>query len=204
MKPETLPSSLPASGADCDLDDSILLERLKLDDAEAYSILVKRHLDYAFALALRMLRNPADAEDVAQESLVKAWTHRHSWQSGRAKFSTWLYQVVFNRCIDLERRPKEMCVDDVAEPKDGRPNAETSMHRRQVYDSLEDAIATIPVQQRAALTLSYYNGMGNGEIALVLGTSRQAVEGLVKRGRQKLRERLRHSEYDIRQIFADD
>ncbi len=78
------------------------------------------------------------------------------------------------------------------------------MHRRQVYDSLEDAIATIPVQQRAALTLSYYNGMGNGEIALVLGTSRQAVEGLVKRGRQKLRERLRHSEYDIRQIFADD
>lgn len=204
MKSQVLSSSPLVSNDDCDLDDDTLLERMKLDDTGAYSILVKRHLDYAFALALRMLRNPTDAEDVAQESLVKAWTHRHSWQSGRAKFSTWLYQVVFNRCIDIERRPKGECLDDVTEPEDKRPDTVATIHRRQVYDSLEDALATVPVQQRAALTLSYYRGMGNAEIALVLGTTRQAVEGLVKRGRQKLRERLRHSERDIRQIFVDD
>lgn len=184
-------------------DDDFLLERMKADDADAYRVLVERHVDRAYAVALRMLRNVADAEDVAQDALVKAWTHRHGWQAGKAKFSTWLYRVVFNRCIDLSRRPANSCIDDVAEPLDDQPDSVDSIHRRQVYDRLGEAMATMPAQQRAALTLAYFDDMGNGEIADILGTTVQAVESLLKRGRQGLRERLRRSEHDVRQVFAE-
>lgn len=204
MKSEISPHSLPLSGGHSDLDDDALLERIKLDDVAAYRVLVERHLDRAFALALRTLRNPADAEDVAQESLVKAWTHRHSWQPGRAKFSTWLHRVVLNRCIDVLRAPQGACIDDVAEPEDETPSVVTSIYRHQIFNRLEGALGSIPVQQRVALTLSYYNEMGNAEIACVLDTTVQAVESLLKRGRSQLRERLRRSERDIRQIFVED
>jgi RNA polymerase sigma-70 factor (ECF subfamily) len=203
MMPQTSLHSRPTAAPATELDDDALLERMKADDSEAYRILVERHVDRAYALALRTLRNPADAEDVAQEALVKAWTHRHSWQPGKAKFSTWLYRVVFNRCIDLKRMPSSACLDDVAEPEDDCPDSVDSIHRRQVYGRLEDALATMPEQQRAALTLAYFDEMGNAEIATVLGTTVQAVESLLKRGRQGLRERLRRSERDIRHIFAE-
>lgn len=203
MMPQTSLHSRPTAALATELDDDALLERMKADDSEAYRILVERHVDRAYALALRTLRNPADAEDVAQEALVKAWTHRHSWQPGKAKFSTWLYRVVFNRCIDLKRMPSNACLDDVAEPEDDCPDSVDSIQRRQVYGRLEDAMATMPDQQRAALTLAYFDEMGNSEIAAVLGTTVQAVESLLKRGRQGLRERLRRSERDIRHIFAE-
>lgn len=204
MMPHTSPQSRPATAAaSLDVDDDTLLERMKADDADAYRLLVERHVDRAYALALRTLRNPTDAEDVAQEALVKAWTHRHSWQPGKAKFSTWLYRVVFNRCIDLKRMPSSACIDDVAEPEADQPDSVDTIHRSQVYSRLEDAMATMPEQQRAALTLAYFDDMGNSEIATVLGTTVQAVESLLKRGRQGLRERLRRSERDIRHIFAE-
>lgn len=203
MMTQTSPQSRKAAAPDMEVDDDTLLERMKADDAEAYRVLVERHVDRAYALALRTLRNPTDAEDVAQEALVKAWTHRHSWQPGKAKFSTWLYRVVFNRCIDLKRMPSSANIDDVLEPEDDAPDSIDTIHRRQIYDRLGDAMATMPEQQRAALTLAYFDDMGNAEIAQVLGTTVQAVESLLKRGRQGLRERLRRSERDIRHIFAE-
>ncbi|MGE5517208.1 MAG: sigma-70 family RNA polymerase sigma factor [Bacteroidota bacterium] len=203
MMTQTSLHSRPAAALDVEADDDTLLERMKADDADAYRILVERHVDRAYALALRTLRNPTDAEDVAQDALIKAWTHRHSWQAGKAKFSTWLYRVVFNRCIDLKRMPSNSCIDDVSEPEDDTPDSVDTIQRRQVFDRLGDALSTMPEQQRAALTLAYFDEMGNAEIAAVLGTTVQAVESLLKRGRQGLRERLRRSERDIRHIFAE-
>lgn len=203
MMTQTSLHSRPAAALDIEADDDTLLERMKADDADAYRLLVERHVDRAYALALRTLRNPTDAEDVAQEALIKAWTHRHSWQAGKAKFSTWLYRVVFNRCIDLKRMPSNSCIDDVSEPEDDTPDSVDTIQRRQVFDRLGDALSTMPEQQRAALTLAYFDEMGNAEIATVLGTTVQAVESLLKRGRQGLRERLRRSERDIRHIFAE-
>lgn len=203
MTTQATQRSLPKAASLTEADDDLLLERMKADDADAYRMLVERHLDRAYALALRMLRNVADAEDVAQDCLVKAWTHRHTWQAGRAKFSTWLYRVVVNRCIDLARAPVNACIDDVAEPVDDRRDAVDNIHRGQVFGRLEQAIGLLPDQQRAALTLAYFDDLGNGEIAAILGTTVSAVESLLKRGRQTLRERLRRSERDVCQILAE-
>jgi len=183
-------------------DDEGLLDRMRADDTEAYRELVERHIDRAYALALRILRSAADAEDVTQDAFIKTWQNRHAWQSGKAKFSTWLYRVIVNRCIDLKRAPRGQWIEQVPEPADDKEDAPTTIHKRQVFGQLDRALARLPAQQRTALALSYYEEMSNGAIAQVMGTSIGAVESLLKRGRQRLRELLKRSERDVRIVLA--
>jgi RNA polymerase sigma-70 factor, ECF subfamily len=190
-------SSLPAFA------DEQLLERLRDDDEDAYRILVGRHIDRAFALALRILKNRADAEDVTQDAFVKAWIHRKNWQTGRARFSTWLYRVIVNRCIDIQRSPRNEWIDEVPEPADAAEDSVTTIHRRQVHGRLEDAMGRLPTQQRVAVVLSYFEDLSNTEIASVMNTSLSAVESLLKRGRQRLRELLKTSETEVRRFLGD-
>ena len=197
------PSIVPVVEIDDDTDDA-LLQRIAGNDETAFRLLVERHIDRGYALALRILDNRADAEDVVQDTLLKVWTHRGRWEPGRAKFSTWLYRVVTNRCIDLLRQPKNADVEQIPEPADGAPDAETAIHRNEVNDMLEAAMARLPDQQRVAVVLSYHDNMSNAEIADVMETTVSAVESLLKRGRQQLRKLLRRSERDIRQSLADD
>lgn len=184
-------------------EDEELLNRLALNDEAAFRILVERHIDRAFGIALRIIGSRADAEDVVQDTMLKVWTHRGRWQHGRAKFSTWLYRVVTNRCIDLHRRPRTDNVDAVPEPADAQPDVVSTMQRDEVTHMLENAMQRLPEQQRVAVILSYHENMSNGEIAEVMDTTVAAVESLLKRGRQQLRDLLRRHEPDIRHSFTD-
>jgi RNA polymerase sigma-70 factor (ECF subfamily) len=184
-------------------EDQPLLDRLAASDEAAFRELVQRHIDRAFGLAVRILGGKADAEDVVQDTFLKVWIHRGDWQHGRAKFSTWLYRVVTNRCIDFRRRPRNDDVDAIPEPMDSRPDAVSTMHRHQVSTILDEAIKRLPEQQRIALILSYHEDMSNADIAEVMETTVSAVESLLKRGRQQLRAILRSNEGDIRQSFTD-
>jgi RNA polymerase sigma-70 factor, ECF subfamily len=197
------PDSMPATD-DCVVDeDKDLLDRLAENDEIAFRGLVERHIDRAYAIALRILGNAADAEDVVQDTMLKVWTHRGRWQHGRAKFSTWLYRVVSNRCIDLRRKPRTENVDAVPEVADAKPDASSVIERNEVNNLLEVAMQRLPEQQRLAVILSYHENMSNGEIAEVMDTTVAAVESLLKRGRQQLRELLRRHERDIRTAFTD-
>lgn len=198
-RPKDIPeiaSALGAPEAATDVDAELLL-RLAANDEAAFRLLVERHIDRAFGIALRLLGSRADAEDVVQDTMLKIWTHRGQWEPGRAKFSTWLYRVVTNRCIDLRRRPRTDNVDAVPEPMDGTPDAFNTMQRDEVTKLLETAMQRLPEQQRVAVILSYHQNMSNGEIAEVMSTTVAAVESLLKRGRQQLREILRRHEPDI-------
>lgn len=186
-----------------DRDDE-LLRLIALSDETAFRQLVERHVDRAYALALRILRNAADAEDVVQDTLLKIWTHRGSWETGRAKFTTWLYRVVTNRCLDMRRRPQTEGMENLPEIIDEQPDALTALHRHEVNDLLTREMGRLPDQQRVALILSYYDDFSNAQIAEIMETTVSAVEALLKRGRQHLRKHLRRSERDIRQSFTDD
>jgi len=184
-------------------EDKELLDRLAANDEAAFRLLVARHIDRAYAIALRIVESRADAEDVVQDTLLKVWTHRGRWEHGRAKFSTWLYRVVTNRCIDLRRRPRTENVDTVPEVADTKPDATSVIERNEVTSMLEAAMQRLPEQQRVAVILSYHENMSNGDIADVMETTVAAVESLLKRGRQQLREMLRRHERDIRHSFTD-
>jgi len=184
-------------------EDEPLLRRLAEDDEAAFRQLVERHIDRAYGIALRIVGSRADAEDVVQDTLLKVWTHRGRWQHGRAKFSTWLYRVITNRCIDLRRQPRTDDVDAIPEPADARPDATSAMQRNEVTGMLEKAMQQLPEQQRIAVILSYHEDMSNSEIADVMNTTVSAVESLLKRGRQHLKTMLRRHERDIRHVFTD-
>jgi len=184
-------------------EDSELLDRLAADDEAAFRMLVERHIDRAYAIALRIVGNAADAEDVVQDTMLKIWSHRGRWQHGRAKFSTWLYRVISNRCIDLRRKPRNENVETVLEVADGQPGAVEIIERNELNDMLELAMQRLPEQQRIAVIFSYHENMSNGEIAQVMDTTVAAVESLLKRGRQQLRQLLRKHERDIRTAFTD-
>jgi RNA polymerase sigma-70 factor (ECF subfamily) len=183
--------------------DEDLLRRLALNDEAAFRTLVERHIDRAFAIALRIVGSRADAEDVVQDSMLKVWTHRGSWQHGRAKFSTWLYRVITNRCIDLRRQPRSDDIDAVPEPVDTQPDAASAIQRNETAALLEKAMQSLPEQQRVAVIFSYHEDMSNAEIAEVMNTTVAAVESLLKRGRQQLKAALRRHERDIRHVFSD-
>jgi RNA polymerase sigma-70 factor (ECF subfamily) len=185
-------------------EDCELLDRLGANDEAAFRCLVERHIDRAYAIALRILGSRADAEDVVQDTFLKIWTRRGEWQQGRAKFSTWLYRVVTNRCIDLRRRPRTEDVDAVPELADSQPDAVSAMQRSEVINMLADAMNLLPEQQRIAVILSYHEDMSNAEIAEVMETTIAAVESLLKRGRQQLKKILRRNEGDIRHSFTDE
>ncbi|MFN5666567.1 RNA polymerase sigma factor [Bradyrhizobium sp.] len=184
-------------------EDKELLDRLAAGDEAAVRALVERHVDRAYAIALRIVGNAADAEDVVQDTMLKVWTHRGRWQHGRAKFSTWLYRVVSNRCIDLRRKPRTENVDVVPEVADTQLDASTVIERNEIGNLLEVAMQRLPEQQRVAVILSYHENMSNGEIAEVMDTTVAAVESLLKRGRQQLREMLKRHERDLRGAFTD-
>jgi RNA polymerase sigma-70 factor (ECF subfamily) len=135
--------------------------------------------------------------------MLKVWSHRGRWQHGRAKFSTWLYRVVSNRCIDLRRKPRNEDLDAVPEVADPQPDASSMIERNELRDLLEGAMRRLPEQQRLAVILSYHENMSNGEIAEVMDTTVAAVESLLKRGRQQLRELLRRHQRDICSAFTD-
>lgn len=183
-------------------EDDFLLDRIADGDQQAFRQLVERHIDRAYTLALRILRNATDAEDVAQDVMLKVWTARGTWRCGHARFSTWLYRVVTNRCLDLYRRPRTENIEDVPESIDETPDALDGIHRSEVGMLLDKAMARLPEQQRIALILSYTDELRNAEIAEIMETSVMAVESLLKRGRQQLRHLMRHSEGAVRALFT--
>ena len=108
-----------------------------------------------------------------------------------------------NRCIDVRRQPRSEDLEQVPEVADAKPLPSAAIEKHELSTMLGEAIARLPDQQRIALILSYHETMNNSEVAEVMQTTVAAVESLLKRGRQRLRELLRRSENDIRSSFTD-
>jgi RNA polymerase sigma-70 factor (ECF subfamily) len=118
------------------------------------------------------------------------WQRPDAWRPGQAQFSTWLYRVVMNRCLDLKRKPKPGALDAVAEPEDPRPDAEADLVAAARQQALSDAVEALPERQRAAIALTYTAGLKNTEAASALDISVKALEALLVRAKRELREAL--------------
>jgi RNA polymerase sigma-70 factor (ECF subfamily) len=183
-------------------DDEALLNRLASGDEAAFRVLVERHIDRAFGIALRIVGSRADAEDVVHDVMLEVWTDRAKWRCRRANFPRWLCRVIISRCAGPHRLPATGTADPVAEPMDVRPDAAIAMPRDEVAQMLEHAIRLLPQEERVAVVLSYQERMGNGEIEEVMGTTPAAVGSLLKQARRKLKNLLPRQARDRR--FAAD
>lgn len=168
-------------------DDDTLLAAYAAGDLAAAAPLVGRHAGRVLALAQRMLGDAAEAEDVAQEAMLRLWKMAPQWQPGRARVSTWLYRVTANLCIDrLRAMPPTTPLDAAHEPAGPDQEAIGQMQNDQRRLALEEALARLPERQRLAVILRHIEELPNPEIAAIMGISTEAVESLTARGRALL------------------
>ena len=178
--------------------DEELMQRVARGDGPAFRLLARRVTPSAIALARRLLRNTADAEEIVQEAMLRVWTNAPRWRPD-ARVRTWLYRIVVNLCLNRKRRAPFAPLADAGEPADTAPDAAEQMERNERDRSIANAIARLPERQRAAIVLTYKEGLSNAETAAVLGTTRSAVETLLVRAKQSLRQALAAGDETIRQ-----
>ena len=169
--------------------DEDLMVAIARGDEPAFQVLMRRYLPRAVGLARRILGNDADAEEVVQEAFLRLWVHAPRWRPAAA-FRTWFYRVVVNLCLNRKRRAPFAALEDVDEPIDPGTDASVEFEARQTEGMLAAAIADLPERQRAAIILTYHEGLANAETATVLGTSVSGVETLLVRARRSLRKAL--------------
>lgn len=172
-----------------DDSDEALMARVARGDERAFQVLTRRHLPAMLGLARRILRNAAEAEDVAQEALLRVWTHAPRWQP-LALFRTWLTRVVVNLCLDRKRRAPWVELEAAGDIVDPSPGATEKAEADERDRMVAGAIDKLPARQRSAIMLTYGEGMSNAEVAEILDTSVSAVETLLVRGKQNLRRTL--------------
>ncbi|MEO0467349.1 MAG: sigma-70 family RNA polymerase sigma factor [Pseudomonadota bacterium] len=155
----------------------------------AQSALVARHTPKVYALARRLVRDEALAEDITQEAFLRMWKVLEGWEP-RAKLSTWLYRVTLNLCRDLGRKRRETTVDELPEQIDGNLRPDELAEQKERLTVLQDAIEALPPRQCEALTLCGIEEHTNIEAAEILEISVEALESLLARARRKLRANL--------------
>lgn len=168
--------------------DALLLARFAGGDSAAARDLTARLGPKAFALAVRILGDRAEAEDVAQEAMLRLWRIAPDWETGRARVSTWLYRVTLNLCTDIQRRRRGGMkpLDDVADPPDPGQGAGEILQDAERAAALQNALMQLPDRQRQAVVLRHIEEMSNPEIAEVMDISTEAVESLTARGKRAL------------------
>jgi RNA polymerase sigma factor (sigma-70 family) len=169
--------------------DAPLVRGVAAGDPAAIQALVAHKLPRLHALALRMLGDAGEAEDVAQETLLRAWRHAPLWRDdGVARFDTWLHTVALNLCRDRLRRGRRE--RPVAEPPpqiDGAPLPDGRMVAAEASSRVRAALDELPPRQREAILLHHYQELTNREAARTLGVSPEALESLLARARRTLR-----------------
>lgn len=171
------------------------------DEPGAFRALVDRHLRMVRRLALNVLGDVHEAEDIAQEVFVSAWKARLDWRP-EARFATWLHRIAINKAID-RRRSLQGTLRVSPEPQevitrltDADPRAVTQedalarLERMESAKGLRQALERLPASQVRALTMFYFEELDVSRIADVMDCSEQAVRSLLKRGRQALKSTL--------------
>lgn len=176
------------------ISDTELLRQIKAGHHPAYKTIVDRYLGKLWRLAVNVLRNETEAEDVVQDVLLTVWKNREDWnEDGSATFSTWIYRVTLNRCIDQKRRRKVTVDSDTIDENiasDATPDADKQMISHQQSQNLLELLKILPENQRIAMIYCYYDDLTVKEISDKMQASEQSVRSLLKRARKALREKL--------------
>jgi RNA polymerase sigma-70 factor (ECF subfamily) len=181
-----------AAGLDAAVEaDFELMARSARGDRHAFATIVERYGPMALRVAARMVSDRHAAEDIAQEAMVRAWTRASDFDPARARFSTWLYRIVVNLCIDSNRRLRPGPLPSDFDPADPAANTARDMEAHEQLAALATAIEELPPRQRAALSLVYEEGLAGAEAARVLGVSVKALERMLARARERLRKTLK-------------
>ena len=175
------------------------VERARSGDSDAFRLLVEQHSRAVFRLAFRMTGNEQDAEDVVQETFLRAHRQLDKYEA-RSSFSTWLYRIASNYSLDLirmrkrheDRRERGKAEDrDILQSIPGNsPGPDRILYSSQVKDRVNEALNELSPQERTAFVLRHFEGLSIDEIGDALGTGTNATKHSIFRAVQKLRRSL--------------
>ena len=166
--------------------DETLLVLYANGDPNAARVLTLRLTPKVMGHAYRMLGDRAEAEDVAQDALIRLWKQAPDWRQGEAKVTTWLYRVVANLCTDRLRKQKPLDIEAITEPEDDSASAAEQIQQKSRLDALQAGLNKLPERQKQAVILRHIEGLPNPEIAEIMQIGVEAVESLTARGKRAL------------------
>ncbi len=180
-----------ASAGSAPADELAWLNAIRSGDQSAFRSVVERYLPQLLSTARRMLRDGAEAEDIAQEAFARLWRSAPTLELGANGFRPWLYRVVSNLCVDRTRTTRRVMLVDEVPDQTAPPRQLDDLVARDLAGRVNAALKALPERQRLALTLFHYEGLSQVEVGAILGVSDEAVESLLARARRSLKIALR-------------
>ncbi len=168
--------------------DAAWMDRMQQGDVSAYRALMDHYVRPVLNYSQRLLGSRAEAEEVTQEVFLRLWKLQTPW-SPDARVISWLLRVAHNLCTDRLRRRREVGDTGAEAISDSRRPSHV-LEQRQRVEAIRAEIDKLPERQRAALVMSHFEGLSNGEIAEAMEVGVEAVESLLSRARRQLRGRL--------------
>lgn len=173
-------------------DEQQLILQVKEGSHDAFRVLVERHMKHAYNVAYGFVNDHDDAEDLAQESFVRAFQSIRAFR-GDAGFGTWLYRIVTNLSLNRVRQKKQTAQREVRNVNENilhRGNASEQDHRHDVQTHLERTLHELPTLQRAVVILRHINGMSTKQVSTILQCSEGTVKTHLHRGLKKMKSKM--------------
>ena len=166
------------------------IEQVLSGDDEAFSILVNVYKNRVFSLAYRMITSKEEAEDISQEVFFKVYSNLKYYDPKKAKFSTWIYKITYNRCMDFLRRGKyTLPLEEEVLPTYNNTPEEMAIISEEIH-GLNKAVNELPEDYRIPLTLYHFHGLSYNEICQVMDVHLSIVKNRLYRARKMLKETL--------------
>lgn len=169
--------------------DEKLMEGCARGRSESFEILVQRHQRRVLHLIYRFLGNVTDSEDLSQDVFLRLF-HSAKKYRPEAKFTTWLYRVVSNHCLNFKKKKRPKVSDELEQYPTRQLSPDQQLLQKEKSKEISLAVQSLPENQRMAILLSRFEGLSYREISHVMGTSLASVESLHQRGYQTLRKIL--------------
>ncbi|SRR6266852_655315 len=182
-----------------EMDDAAAVARVRSGEKDTFRLLVERHSHIIFRLAFRMMENEQDAEEIVQETFLRAYRALDGFES-RANFGTWIYRIALNRCYDVLAQRKARPVTQPQEDPEApdlieqipttNPNQERRVLSQEIGVRVRSAMEQLTTGERIAFTLRHFEGRSIEEIAQVLNVREGVAKNRVHRAVKKLRQEL--------------
>jgi RNA polymerase sigma-70 factor (ECF subfamily) len=184
------------------MNDSEIISLILQGDRQKFRMLVEKYQSMVFRTAIGFLHNKDDADDLTQDIFVRAYQSLGSFK-GESAFSTWIFRIAVNASLNKVRKNKRNLVfsrldslfglgreKEVTFPDFDTDNPESILIRQEHSKWVQEALDSLPVNQRTAIVLSKYDDMSQKEIAEIMSTTEGAVEALIQRAKSNLRKKL--------------
>lgn len=172
------------------IDDQFYITKIIKGDTKSFAVLVDRYKDLVFTLALRLLKNKEEAEDVSQDIFIRVYKSLNKFK-GDSKFSTWIYRITYNSCLDTLKKYKQEYQIVPLDDYTGHQaiileNAFDALAEKEQKQIIEDCLHRLPNEDSFLLTLYYFEEQSLDEISKILGLTANNVKVKLFRSRKKL------------------